>query len=485
MLFRSFPSHDRWYSERSVLGYNIFGAILEESNFFTENQQQRASRVRHGLTDNAESVYNSIKRRMESRFLRNGKLPGMLVMLSSKKALNSFTERRINEARNDPKVFVREHAIYEVRDSKSYSGKKFRVAIGTDNLMSRILEEAEPNPEGMRIIEVPVEFKTAFEKNLDESIRDIAGYATPSVTPFLPRRDRINACIDGTKRHPFSKYVWVQDEKADFLWSEMVTMEKDGAYRPKINPSAPRHVHFDLSKNNDATGVCMMHIGGYKSIERVGGIVETVPIFVVDFLLRVEAPVNGEIVQSELRRMVYDLSAHGYFIKEITADSFQSLSMIQTFKQKGYKSRTVSVDAVGPYNLLKQAIYEERVSYYRYDPLLKELRELEKNEKTGKVDHPTMGSKDVSDALCGAFATLCETASGFQSTFQSSVDTVEEEENDSWLLGSRAVPVQSEVDSDEPEWRKEARRIEAEKASPAGQAQDEWRKKFEMPFEVG
>lgn len=53
-----------------------------------------------------------------------------------------------------------------------------------------------------------------------------------------------------------------------------------------------------------------------------------------------------------------------------------------------------------PYLTLATLIQNEVVTYYEYQPLLKELRELRRDLEKHRVDHPYPdGSKDVSDAL--------------------------------------------------------------------------------------
>ncbi len=54
-----------------------------------------------------------------------------------------------------------------------------------------------------------------------------------------------------------------------------------------------------------------------------------------------------------------------------------------------------------PYEMLKNALYDKRVSLPNHDKLLHELKTLEKDAKTGKIDHPNTSSKDISDALAG------------------------------------------------------------------------------------
>jgi hypothetical protein len=369
-------------TETGNIGSNAFGALIDETNFFRKSKNQDGN-----PTDKAYEIYTSIKRRIQSRFESNGKLPGIVVLISSKKHVNSFTEKMIRDNMNNSKMFVREHATYEVVPQERFSGKKFRVAVGTETDMSRILEDGEPDPDGMRVVEVPIEYKESYEKDIDGSLRDISGVATVNLTPFITRRNKIVEAIDPNRTHPYSEYIWEQDIPAKFKWEHLVTTMPDGRKIPKINPSAVRHIHLDLSKNNDKTGIAMSHISGYEEVTR-GETTETVPKYVVDFVLAVKAPHGGEISQFKIRQLIYELSKAGFYIKSVSTDQYQSLGMQQALKEQGYSVETISVDKIGPYDILKSALYEDRVSYYRYELLLKELRELQKDWKTLKVDHP-------------------------------------------------------------------------------------------------
>jgi len=53
-------------------------------------------------------------------------------------------------------------------------------------------------------------------------------------------------------------------------------------------------------------------------------------------------------------------------------------------------------------------LYENRVSYYEYPPLIEELQQLERkfDGRKTKIDHPPKGRKDVADALAASLFAL-------------------------------------------------------------------------------
>lgn len=476
-------------TEARTLGTNAFGALIDEGNFFRKSANTGLS----GLpTDYAESIYYSIRRRMESRFMAKGRLPGMIILLSSKKNVNSFTERRVKECIGDTKVYVSEKAMYEMHGPERYSAGKFRVAIGREGVSSRILESGEPDPDDALVIEVPEDFRAAFDQNIEKAIMEIAGYASAAVTPFIARREKIYEAIDPTRTHPFSEAIWKQDWQASFKWDILAKKSHDGSWQPLRNPSMPRHVHLDLSKTMDATGIVVSHIAGYKTVQRVGQTEEVAPIIEVDFCIRIEAPTRGEIVYSEIRRLIYELTQHGFFIKLITADSFQSASILQTFAERGYTVKTVSVDRPGGYEMLKQAIYEGRIRYYRYEPLIKELKELQKNWKSGKVDHPDPSenkgaSKDVADALASTLMTLTQAAvkNVGDIPIQTSMEAVVTGEDDTWVLDKAGTIVVGPADPQNP--HQDPQYMEQMRRSNPNDRHDpiNWRNNFQMPFDLG
>lgn len=463
-------------TEAGVLGTNAIGCFIDESNFFRKrarslDEQQNKS--------NIQKIYESMKRRIESRFLSKGKLPGIIFVASSKTSVDSFTEREVRASTDRPDVFVAENAVWEMHPESRYGKARFRVAVGNETLNSRILAEGEDDPEGMVVLQVPMEFYESFERDLDQAIRDFGGVATVSITPFIARRDKIQSAIDPTRRHPFSSEVWDMSMPGRINWDLLCNRTKDGAFVPKLNPQAPRHIHLDLSKNTDATGFSVCHVAGYVPVKRPGHAdIEMAPMIVVDFMLKMRAAKGGEIVYSEVRNLIYEFSRHGFFIKLVSADQFQSLSILQTLQSQGYKTKVVSVEPPGgPYEALKLALYEDRFRMYNYPPVTKELRGLQKNWKTGKVDHPEDGEKDVSDSLAANVATLALAQMGVTDQIILTSGSHDEAPDDStWVLDDpRTVVIEPDLGSAEPgkEWR--------EGAKQSGT----WQNNFSLPFEVG
>ena len=418
-------------SDNSALGLNVIAAIMDETNFLPKPVRSVRNMPGQPRFDAAENLYNQIKLRMKSRFERNGKLPGVMFLSSSKQTVDDFTEKKIREAKNDPKIYVSDYALWEVKPENYEHVGRFHVLVGNELSPSKILEPEEVEevratlPEGAVVVEVPDSFRTDFERDLEKSIRDVAGRATAALCPFIARREKILEAVDrGAElghKHPFSSEVFDMSKKSVFLWDRMVRPQPERkrggeivqVLRPIVNPTAVRHIHIDTSLRGDCTGFCVAHVCGHKDVVRKNEegqeYVVRAPVYFIDLVLQIVPPSGDEIILGEVRRLVYDLSSRGYIITSVTTDAYQSADTIQQLNRKGYTAELLSVDtSPEPYDNLKTALYEARVIMYEYAPLIGELRSLERNVARNKVDHPPGGSKDCSDAMAGACFSLSQ-----------------------------------------------------------------------------
>jgi hypothetical protein len=422
-----FP-HNIWVAARATtntgtLGLNVLGAILDEGNFF-DRQQGKQAQEQWGNRDKARAIYDQLVRRWKSRFQRAGRLPGMMILISSKRTKDDFTARRIIEAKDDPEVFVRDYCLWSVRP-EAFGKGYFPVLVGNAVTPSKILSSEEVPAvkaklqDGMLIVDIPEEFRSDFEADLDGAIRDVAGVETVSISPFIQQRDKIIPCIDKNRKHPFLVQEWDQSKEGGVIWDRLAKRGpvRDGAevfeaWQPLFYPGVTRHAHIDPSLNSDATGFCMGCVIGYKNVERRNYdtnelYTEPAPVVWIDFLLKVVPPIGGEIDHGMIRGLVYQFQSHGFPIGYISMDQFQSAASIQKFITKGIDAERVSVDKpMDAYDTLKSAIYDGRVLMYEYEPLLKELRSIQHDRIRNKVDHPKNGSKDIADSLAGVVYSL-------------------------------------------------------------------------------
>jgi hypothetical protein len=156
------------------LGLNIAGAIFSTCDVEATGKELDVE----GFTQ----LYYSILRRAESRFLGNDdgskKFPGsvMLVSLFNKRDFIPLVRERIDAISNRqaPDAFWSNSSVITVKKKAwKFSGKTFPVFLGSD---PQILDPSETDEFiQSHIIQVPMELKEYFEKDIKMALQDIAG----------------------------------------------------------------------------------------------------------------------------------------------------------------------------------------------------------------------------------------------------------------------------------------------------------------------
>jgi len=391
-------------TELHAIGLNLFSLLVDEMNFMRVSNSSRPD-----ITQ-AQRLYVATKRRLESRYMYKGKIPGLMILLSSRNVETSWLEEHIAQVSSDPEVYVADFPIWEVKkDVLGLSGEKFRVLVGTNIYQSRVLEQGEEVPPGGRVVEVPMEYYDSFVSDVDGALRDLAGVATVPHGVFVRDREKVMKCVDSTRTHPFVREVISISDRdqvkiQDFLREKDLIKVNLSVASPKINPNAPRHVHVDLAEKGDSVGISMGHVS------KVEGVSSWI---VIDLMLRITPPRAGSIDFSKIRDFIVHLRDHlGFPIKKVTFDSYQSADSRQILGRLGFDVGVVSVDRDDKvYSVARSVFYEGRVSTYYYKPFFDEFFQLIFDAEKRKVDHPPGGSKDCSDAVASVIFTLQERVS--------------------------------------------------------------------------
>lgn len=378
--------------DTAAIGQNVFGGLMDEVNFM-EVTENSAKTVDGGEYNQATALYNSLSRRRKSRFMKDGKLPGVFCLVSSKRYPGQFTDQKAIEAETDPTIYIYDKRTWDVLPKDRFSGEWFEVFTGDLNRKPRIISEDDPidrERDKDLIVEVPIEYKEEFKTDLLNALRDIAGVSTLAQFPFIMDNDAVSACF-GTVESCLTRNV------VDF------DVQKLGILKHKIaNPDEPRWIHIDLSKTGDATGVSCAYVSGFDKIKAGDDTEEVLPRICFDFMLRVTPPKGGEINYQKIRDLIYKLRELGMNIKWISCDSFQSTDMIQLLRRKGFTTGLLSIDRnIEPYMFLKTGFYQRRIDAPSHETAQMEIARLEIEQKKFKVDHPEGGSKDVSDSMAG------------------------------------------------------------------------------------
>lgn len=381
-------------SETTFEGYNILGGIIDEidSHKVTEDK------------DYAEVGYDTILGRIRSRFGKRG----FLLLIGQAKRANGFALRKYNEYKDDPENHAARLTIWESfgwqkylkpdgsRDSFWYDKKRKQIV---PTMAVSVITNAD-------LMEIPNEYKKNFMNDPEKALRDLAGIPPAVGDPFISLTYRIEEARDRWTKNYSELGSPVQPNVTRVFFEDWF----------KSTNSLKRAAHIDIaySAEGDALGFAMGHVRGLVEIEG-----ELKPYIVIDMLARMKAAPGTEIFLQEVRQgIIYYLKDDlGFNLKNITMDGFESTEMMQQLRKRRFWTDYLSVDKSKlPYYDLRDALYEARIEFPPYmtylrpggtekvEILYKELTELEDLDR--KIDHPTGGSKDVSDAVAGVVYTL-------------------------------------------------------------------------------
>jgi hypothetical protein len=384
-------------ADTAAIGQNVMGGLIDELNYMSVVEKSTKN-VDKGAYDQAIALYNSISRRRKSRFMEQGKVPGILCLVSSKKYPGQFTDQKEAEAKQEitetgkTGIYIYDKRIWDIKPH-SFTGEIFKMFIGDNSRKPRILTEEDViKPDDQRLVmNIPLEYKPDFRRDPMGSLRDIAGVSTLALFPYFQSREDVAEMFDPNQASILSQTV------TDFISPKLSILPKR-FWKPDI----PRWIHIDLSKIRDATGVSCGCCPGFAATGRGEDDYEMLPQIRYDFQLQVVPPPGGEILFHKIRSLIYSLKEMGLNIKWVSFDSFQSVDMQQILRQQGYITGEISMDkSTLPYEILKTACYDHRVSAPLHTTCEIELIGLEMNPKDGKIDHRPTGSKDVSDSMAG------------------------------------------------------------------------------------
>lgn len=411
-------------TDTAALGMNIFGGAQDELSFMPVIARSKKASSQNKVYDQAATLYNAVIRRIESRFLILGKVPGKLFLIGSANYPGNFIDRKIQdtklriEAGEKVSTFTMSMAQWESLPKDRFSEGVFRIELPSENSAGKILEEGEEPSLGAEVKNVPIDYKERFQVDFEGSLRDIAGIAVGSVSKFIRDVDKI--ILAATKHGDiFNKEqlftLDTMDQRSSTLVDDIVNMKYIEEY---LDSDTKFGVHIDLALTGDSAGVAVGRVFGFKKklketpeeeeqksepSNSLLSVPETLPVFCIDGALSILPPPNREIDLFMIRDLILFLKRH-INIVFATLDSYESAMMMQSFRSHRISSTVQSVDrSPQPYKDFKTAILTERILYPNHPVLLKEVKSLIRDPITGKIDHPPGGSssKDVSDCAAG------------------------------------------------------------------------------------
>lgn len=403
-----------------VIGRPIFFAFFDEISFLKNQDVEIQKKKALDMIDTALGG-------MRTRFIHNGKNPTLLVVASSKRSDQSFMESYIRTLKEtqSKNTYIVDEPVWKVKPSNTYSKETFFIGLGNMHKESIVIPDGKDIQqyvkEGYEIIEAPIDFKAKALEDLERMLCDYAGISSFSSNKFISA-ERVENVISDEIKNPLPDIIKVgngEDDKSEYKDFFNTTNI------PKDMIRMPLFIHLDMSVSGDKTGIAGVWIRGKKPT--TDGNASNDLFFQTAFSTSIEAPKGRQISFEKNRNFIRWLRDSGFNIIEITSDTFQSYDLQQQLSAEGFKCSILSVDRVEsipgehvgicrPYQYLRNTIYEKRIKMYETTLLHTELIQLEKNNNTGKIDHPNegrSGSKDQADALCGAVFTASKYAEQF------------------------------------------------------------------------
>lgn len=400
-----------------VIGEDLITGVLDEVN-----DPMAALGQKHRILKAYEETFH----RFQSRFVKDQESLSRLFLVSSKSDDLAFLEMFIEEMKGSERVLVIDKAEWEIKPKSMYSGRRFSVLVGDAYTQSKILTEEEKIQyvkDGKNVVDIPIELKFDFERDIISSLRDYAGIAVRGIRRYklFPSERFITDCFDKEKFDPFGVEtieIGLHDEV------ELITLIDFSKFRTSLN--VPRCIHMDTAFTEDCLGLSMSGVSGWaeKNIQKEDGtfITEVVPIIETDFCIRFKAKPEDRIPLFKIRKFILDLKSHGVIIQMFSADlRLASEDTTQILTKAGIDCEYFSLDkTITPYIEFRNLVFEKRWCSHYHTILYFELKELEHDRERNKIDHPDKikvdevlddgqirrliiaGSKDISDAVVGA-----------------------------------------------------------------------------------
>ena len=405
----------------AVISMNVLGGQLDEANFLQKNLHSKSQHADDaGVFDQAKQLFTTLSDRRKSRFLEIGSKPGALYLISSSRFPDDYTEIKARESvqygGKDPSIYVYEGSQWEIKGRDKFAKEDFTVQIGNESFPSKVIEPGDVPNVGCEIIQVPMNFINEFRTHPDDSLRNFAGLTTLSTKPFLTQRQMLASAVElATKNgyvNPFGR------EEIELSGG----IPKPDRAKFRLDVKMPRACHIDLGHKKDACGFAVAHIAGHKIEETMNEEtgkkdVEIKPVIAYDVVMRIVAPLGGEIQFFQVRQFLIKLrDVYGLDIKWVTFDGFQSIDSRQLLQRRNFQAGYQSVEGVEPWRSWRDALYDGRILFTQHNFAQKEFAELETTSKNNKekIDHRPDGTKDVADAMVGAATTLMTRRSSWQ-----------------------------------------------------------------------
>ena len=363
------------HSEREAWeGYNVLVVILDEISGF-----ELESTSGHDQAKTASAIYKMYRASVNSRFPDFGKV----ILLSFPRFKNDYIQQRYNEAVAEKEVVLRHHKFKIDLDlPDGTEGNEFEMEWEEDHIVSYKVPR-------MYALKRPT-WEINPTRTIDDFTIDFYTDPTDALSRF--------ACMPPDATDAFFKSRMVI-EKA--FSDPKLNVDSYGRFDDdfKPNPDRTYFMHVDLAQKHDHCAVALAHVEGWVTMKIGEQYKEAAPRVVID-AVRYWTPTASKSVDfTEVKDYITNVRERGFNLKLVTFDRWNSHDMMQQLGVHGIKTEILSV-AKKHYEDMSLTLTEERLHGPKIQLLIDELLQL--RIVKDKVDHPRKGSKDLSDAVCGA-----------------------------------------------------------------------------------
>jgi hypothetical protein len=370
---KSITVHSGHSQRESWEGYNVIMVILDEISGF-----ELESTSGHAGAKTAEAIYKMYRQSVTSRFPSVGKI----ILLSFPRFKNDYIQQRYNHVVAEKEIIIRSHTFKkDIELPDGIKENEFTIEWEEDHIThyntQKVFALKRPTWEINPTIKIE-DLAQAFYDDPVDSLSRFACMPPDAVDAFFKSREKIEAAFvqkNGVDERGAFENHFVPDEEKEYF------------------------VHVDLAQKHDHCAVALAHIDHWVTMKIAGQMKDAAPKVVVD-AVRWWTPTKDKSVDfADVRDYILELRHRGFNIKLVTFDRWNSHDMMQQMIAYGMKSEILSV-AKKHYDDMQLVVVEERLVGPKINLLIEELLQLRIIKD--KVDHPRKGSKDLSDAVCGA-----------------------------------------------------------------------------------
>lgn len=249
-------------------------------------------------------------------------------------------------------------------------------------------------------------FRDEYKNDRHEAAAKYGCDPTFAADPYFKN----SMAVDAAFRHEDEPAITVSYVYNGLVWAP------EYAFSESFYPiqGAQYSMHADLAVKGDRAGIAMSHVVRNEAVDKdvlakdgsLIRVTDILPQVKVDFVIAYEADLTQDPVREIQIRWARDLWAElklrGFNIQQVSFDGYQSTESRQELERLGIKSPIISTDRTeDPWKTLRD-LFNGRIDMPYNEILRQEILGLTKRTN-GKVDHTSLGSKDLADAVaCSA-----------------------------------------------------------------------------------